>query len=97
MDGSDQRCFWAREVQSVVVRVLAFASARVPRTAQMAIAWTLRDARVTSALIGASSFEQLDHNVGALAGLDFSAEELAAIDRHAVESGVKPGAASISI
>jgi aryl-alcohol dehydrogenase-like predicted oxidoreductase len=44
----------------------------------VAIAWTLRDARVTSALIGASSFEQLDRNVGALAGLDFSGEELAA-------------------
>jgi L-glyceraldehyde 3-phosphate reductase len=64
----------------------------------MAIAWTLRDARVTSALlIGASSFEQLDHNVGALAGLDFSAEELAAIDRHAVESGVNLWAASSSV
>ena len=54
----------------------------------MAIAWVLRDPRVTSALIGASSVEQLEQNVGALAGLDFSAEDLAAIEPYATESGV---------
>ena len=48
--------------------------------AQMAIAWTLRDPRVTSALVGASSVEQLRANVGAADGLDFAADELAAID-----------------
>jgi L-glyceraldehyde 3-phosphate reductase len=51
--------------------------------AQMAILWTLRDPRVTSALIGASSPEQLEDSVGALAGGPFSDEELAEIDRHA--------------
>ena len=56
--------------------------------AQMAIAWTLRDPRVTSALIGASSVAQLEQNVAALDNLDFSAEELAEIDRHAVDSGI---------
>jgi L-glyceraldehyde 3-phosphate reductase len=56
--------------------------------AQMALAWTLRDARVTSTLIGASSVEQLEENVGALDRLDFSDEELADIDRHATESGI---------
>jgi L-glyceraldehyde 3-phosphate reductase len=56
--------------------------------AQMALAWALRDPRVTSALIGASSVEQLEANVGALARLDFSPEELAEIDRHAVDSGI---------
>ena len=56
--------------------------------AQMAIAWVLRDARVTSALIGASSVEQLDDNLAALDRLDFTADELAAIDRHAVDSGI---------
>jgi L-glyceraldehyde 3-phosphate reductase len=48
--------------------------------AQMALAWTLRDARVTSALPGASSIEQLEQNVAALDNLEFAAEELAEID-----------------
>ena len=56
--------------------------------AQMALAWVLRDPRVTTTLIGASSPEQIRENVGALANLDFSAEELAEIDRFAVEGGV---------
>jgi len=56
--------------------------------AQMAYAWVLRDPRVTTTLIGASSPEQIRENVGALANLDFSAEELAEIDRYAVEGGV---------
>jgi L-glyceraldehyde 3-phosphate reductase len=62
--------------------------------AQMAIAWTLRDARVTSALIGASSVEQLDENLAALANLDFTEEELATIDRHAVDAGINIWASS---
>jgi L-glyceraldehyde 3-phosphate reductase len=56
--------------------------------AQMALAWALRDPRVTSVLIGASSVAQLEQNVGALANLEFTDEELAAIDQHAVDSGV---------
>src|SRR5215218_10051789 len=56
--------------------------------AQMAIAWTLRDARVTSALIGASSVGQLEQNVAALDNLDFSADELAEIDGYAVDAGI---------
>ena len=56
--------------------------------AQMAIAWTLRDPRVTSALIGASSVHQLEQNVATLERLDFTDDELAAIDRHAVDSGI---------
>jgi L-glyceraldehyde 3-phosphate reductase len=62
--------------------------------AQMALAWTLRDARVTSALIGASSVSQLEANVAALGNLDFSTGELAEIDRYATESGVNLWAAS---
>jgi L-glyceraldehyde 3-phosphate reductase len=54
----------------------------------MALAWTLRDRRVTSTLFGASSVEQLEASVGALERLDFSPDELAEIDRHAVESGI---------
>jgi len=64
--------------------------------AQMAIAWTLRDSRVTSALIGASSVRQLEDNVGALGHLEFEAGELEEIDRHAVEGGVNVWAPSTS-
>jgi L-glyceraldehyde 3-phosphate reductase len=56
--------------------------------AQLAIAWVLRDPRVSSALIGASSVAQLEQNVAALQHLDFTAEELAEIERHAVESAI---------
>ena len=56
--------------------------------AQMAIAWTLRDPRVTSSLIGARTVEQLEDSLGALRRLDFSDDELAEIDRHAVEAGI---------
>ena len=56
--------------------------------AQLAIAWVLRDPRVTSALIGASSPKQVEDNVGALKNLAFTPEELAEIDRYAVEGGI---------
>jgi L-glyceraldehyde 3-phosphate reductase len=62
--------------------------------AQLALAWTLRDPRVTSTLIGASSVGQLEDSLGALDGLDFTAEELAEIDRFAVEGGVNLWATS---
>ncbi|MHA6197959.1 L-glyceraldehyde 3-phosphate reductase [Pseudomonas wadenswilerensis] len=64
------------------------ARARGQSLAQLALAWTLRDVRVTSALIGASRPEQIIENVAALDNLVFSAEELALIDRHAVEGGI---------
>jgi L-glyceraldehyde 3-phosphate reductase len=54
----------------------------------MAIAWVLRDLRVTSALIGASSPEQITENVGALSNLRFTADELARIDKDAVEGEI---------
>ena len=56
--------------------------------AQMALAWTLRDPRMTSTLPGASSLEQLEDNIKALDNLDFSDEELAEIDRYATESDI---------
>src|SRR3984893_14743123 len=62
--------------------------------AQLALAWTLRDARVTSTRIGASSVQQLEANVASLRRLDLSDDELAAIDRYAVDSGVNTWAAS---
>src|SRR5581483_3569812 len=64
------------------------ASARGQTLAQMALAWTLRDDRMTSTLIGVSSVEQLDDSLRALDHLEFSKEELAEIDRHATESGI---------
>jgi L-glyceraldehyde 3-phosphate reductase len=64
------------------------AAERGQALAQMAVAWVLRDPRMTSALVGASSVGQLEQTLGALEHLDFSQEELAAIDRHAVEAGI---------
>ncbi|AIR63628.1 L-glyceraldehyde 3-phosphate reductase [Cedecea neteri] len=66
----------------------AVAESRGQTLAQMAIAWVLRDARVTSALIGARTVEQLADSLKALDNLAFSAQELAEIDRHATEGGV---------
>jgi L-glyceraldehyde 3-phosphate reductase len=64
------------------------AAGRGQSLAQLAIAWTLRDPRITSALVGASSVAQLEENLGAVHRLDFTAEELADVDRHATEAGV---------
>jgi len=64
------------------------AAARGQSLAQLALAWALRDPRVTSVLIGASSVAQLEQNLGALDRLDLSADELAAIDEHAVDAGI---------
>ena len=66
----------------------AIAQRRGQSLAQLALTWTLRDPRVSSALIGASRPEQIVDNVAALKGAPLSAEELAEIDRHAVEGGV---------
>ncbi len=71
------------------VRALnAIARERGQTLAQMAVAWVLRDPRVTSALIGASSVGQLEDTLKALHRLDFSDDELAAIDGHAVDAGI---------
>jgi L-glyceraldehyde 3-phosphate reductase len=77
------------------IRALNEIAARRGQTlAQMALAWVLRDARVTSALIGASSVEQLEDNVAALDRLGFDEDELAEIDRYATESDINLWAAS---
>jgi L-glyceraldehyde 3-phosphate reductase len=73
------------------------ASRRGQSLAQMAIAWVLRDERVTSAVIGASSVAQLEDNVGALERLDFTDDELAEIDRYATESEINLWAASSEV
>ncbi len=64
------------------------AAGRGQTLAQLAIAWALRDERVTSALIGASSVKQLEDSLGAVANLSFSADELAAIDQYATDGGI---------
>jgi len=77
------------------VRALnGIAEQRGQSLAQMALAWALRDPRVTSVLIGASSVAQLDDSLGALQRPDFSDDELATIDKHAVEAGINLWAAS---
>jgi L-glyceraldehyde 3-phosphate reductase len=71
------------------VRALSEIAARRGQSlAQLAIAWVLRDPRVSSALIGASSVAQLEQNVAALAALEFTADELAEIDRSATDGGI---------
>jgi L-glyceraldehyde 3-phosphate reductase len=85
----------AEETLEKIRALNEIAGRRGQTLAQMALAWTLRDPRVTSTLIGASSVEQLEENVAALDRLDFTEEELAEIDRHATESGVNLWARAI--
>jgi L-glyceraldehyde 3-phosphate reductase len=70
------------------------AKGRGQSLAQLALAWALRDSRVTSVLVGASSVEQLETNVAAVDRLDLSDDELAAIDEHAVDAGINLWATS---
>jgi L-glyceraldehyde 3-phosphate reductase len=89
ISGEDFSTGFLTETNLERVRALAEVAQRRGQTlAQMALAWTLRDARVTSALVGVSRIEQLEANLAALERLEFTPEELAEIDQHAVESGV---------
>jgi L-glyceraldehyde 3-phosphate reductase len=87
-DGSLRRAQLSEETLAKVRALNDLAARRGQSLAQLAIAWTLRDARVTSALVGASSVSQLEENLGATARLDFSDDELAEIDRYATDAGV---------
>lgn len=78
----------SKENMSRVRSLNEIARSRGQTLAQMAIAWVLRDPRVTTALIGASSPEQVKTNVGALKNLNFSPEELAEIDKYAQEGNL---------
>jgi L-glyceraldehyde 3-phosphate reductase len=64
------------------------AGGRGQTLAQMALAWVLRDPRVTTALVGASRWTQIEDSLGALDNLDFTESELVDIDKHAVEGGI---------
>ncbi len=77
-----------------VAALNAIATRRHQSLAQMALAWTLRDARITTTLIGASSVAQLEQNLGALENLEFSKAELDEIDAIAPEASVNIWAAS---
>ncbi len=83
-----QRSMLSEENLARVRALNGIAKRRGQSLAQMALAWVLRDRRVTTTLLGASSPDQIRENVGAFANLGFTAEELAEIDQYAVESGV---------
>jgi len=84
---SDKTLAHVRALNEIAVR-------RGQTLAQMAISWVLRDERVTSALIGASSVRQLEENLAAAGNTAFTAEEIARIDEDAVEAGINIWAAS---
>ncbi|MGW3342140.1 aldo/keto reductase [Nonomuraea rubra] len=77
------------EVLAFVRSLSELADSRGQTVAQLALAWALRDPRITSVLVGASSPEQLEANVAAVDRLDFTEDELATIERAAKESGVQ--------
>ena len=80
---------WLTDEYVTAIRGLAAIAERRGQTvAQLAVSWTLRDPRVTSSLIGASSVQQLRDTLGAVRNLDFSAEEIAEIDGYATEAGI---------
>jgi L-glyceraldehyde 3-phosphate reductase len=76
------------EVRQRLRGLAVIAERRGQSLAQLALAWVLRDPTVASTLVGASSVAQLKENLGALANLDFTAEELSEIDQYASESGI---------
>ena len=94
LDGSLSRSLLTDDTLAKIRALNDIAARRGQTLAQMALAWVLRDERVTSALVGASSVEQLEQNLSALERLDFTADELEEIDRYATESDVNIWAAS---
>src|SRR5579875_183824 len=88
LEGSFQKQMLSEENLQRVRALNEIAQRRGQSLAQMAIAWVLRDPRVTSALIGARNVEQLDNSLDAANNLHFTQDELSAIDRHAQEGGI---------
>ncbi len=87
-EGSLQKSLLTDKNLQNIRQLNELARSRGQSLAQMAIAWVLRDLRVTSALIGARNVEQLDNSLDAVKKLQFRADELAAIDRHAQDGGI---------
>jgi L-glyceraldehyde 3-phosphate reductase len=87
-DGSLSRNMISDETLAKIRSLNEVAQRRGQSLAQLALAWTLRDPRITSTLVGVSSMEQLEGNVATLEHLQLSDEELAEVDRYATESGI---------
>ncbi len=87
-DGSFSSDLVTEETLARIRGLNEIASGRGQTLAQLALSWGLRDSRVTSVLVGASSVGQLEDNLAAVGNLTFSADELTAIDQFAVESGI---------
>ena len=94
--GSLSKDLLTEETMAKVRGLNELAEQRGQTLAQLAIAWTLRDPRMTSSLVGASSVEQLEQNLGALGNLSFEEDELAAIDGYATDSEINLWARSSS-
>ena len=93
-DGSLDKSMLNDETLARVRGLNDIAAGRGQTLAQMALAWALRDERMTSLVVGASSVRQLEENVKALDNLDFTDDELARIDEYAVDSGIDLWASS---
>jgi L-glyceraldehyde 3-phosphate reductase len=87
-DGSLSRGMLSEQNMARVRALNEIARSRGQTLAQMALAWALRNERITSVLIGASSVGQLEENLGAARATGFTSDELAAIDSHAVDAGI---------
>jgi L-glyceraldehyde 3-phosphate reductase len=88
LDGSLSRKMIDADALAKIRALNEIAERRGQSLAQLALAWTLRDTRITSTLVGVSSVEQLEANVATLDKLDLGEEELAEIERHATEGGI---------
>jgi L-glyceraldehyde 3-phosphate reductase len=93
-DGSLSPSLIDEQALAKITALNEIAARRGQTLAQLALAWTLRDPRVTSTLVGASSVEQLEANVAALEKLELTEDELAEIDRYATEADINLWAAS---
>jgi L-glyceraldehyde 3-phosphate reductase len=96
-EGSLSRSLLTEEALAKIRALNEIASNRGQTLAQLALAWTLRDPRMTSTLVGASSVEQLEDNVAALDRLDLTGDELAEIDRYATDSDLNIWSQSSSV
>ena len=96
-EGSMQKSMVNDETLAAIRELTAIAESRGQTLAQLAVSWTLRTAGVTSALIGASSVEQLEANLASVQNLDFSDTELAAIDEFAIDRGINLWAGSSAV
>jgi L-glyceraldehyde 3-phosphate reductase len=96
-EGSMQKNMVNDDTLTAIRALTDIAENRGQTLAQLAISWTLRNSGVTSALVGASSVSQLEANLASVQNLDFTVEELAAIDEHATDQGINLWAGSSAV